>query len=197
MKAKFWIRLFMAIGLCWASMAQAAVIVDFNVDSATIDGPYFEDGFVVEHDTDTIVILNAQLNSEVFALAEIIRFTREDDRLFSLTSFDYNSGSQDYGRSDSFEVLGFIDGIEVADYGFYETINQITDITVVTANATLIEELWLFGGGSNAWPVVWDNFVFEVNEPVSVSSPSGNLLFMLGVGCLGLVMRRRLKATQH
>ena len=184
----------LALGLS-ASVAEAAqVTLDFNVADQDIflNVPYQEDGFdYLVLTGDSQGILNSTLIEGLLRVGDTSEFTLTGGGTFSFVSFDYRSFTN--GEfSDGFELLGFLNGVEVVDYGAFST-SAGSLITHFTSDTTLIDTLKLVGTGQRADAPVWDNFVFDVSmQPVPL--PAGMPLLLVAIGGLG-VLRARSRNT--
>lgn len=198
MRIKSLVGACIAGAFCMASAHAAPVVIDFTAPDQILNGgSYEEDGFVVE---PTVIsnfaeIRDSELTAEAFLSRQqpdTYSITRVGGGVFTFTSFDYRSAIPSIVNGvliDEFQVLGFLNGVQIQDYGVYQT-NLTTLITVnILANAIEIDELRLVAtGNSGGAGPSWDNFVFEVAE---VPLPAALPLFLIGLAGLGFAKRRR------
>lgn len=185
--------------------AQAApVTIDFTAPFQSLNisnnffSDYTEDGFVVASPQSTSFtgINNLErLTVEAFTKGfppqlrepDTITFVRDNGGVFTFQSFDYIT----FGDTpfDEFQVLGFVNDVQVQDYGIFSTsLSAVTTVSIV-ANAVEIDELRLVATGNvEQIGPVWDNFVFDVAE---VPLPAALPLFLAGLAGLGFAKRRR------
>lgn len=175
------------LGLATPACLAAPITIDFGGGDGPL--PYTENGFIVQGGgaqgwagvTDTV------LQDTALAAGESIRITRQGGGNFRLLSFDLY-------RHDSlhatFDLLGFLDGLEVVDFGSYALGGGEVFQTLMSSSNALVDELRLVGTGGRGPHVVWDNFVFDVaRQPVP--EPASLPLALAGVATLALFGRRR------
>jgi len=180
--------LFLLVGLLGSVTVAHATIIDFTAPDTDLTlATYAEDGFVVDGTaTSSGRIENNELTESLFASPEVFSIMRAGGGLFQFVSVDIRSAFS--YPTDGFELIGFNNNVQVADFGAFTT-SSASLVTILTGDSTLIDELRLVPTDTFATPgngPVWDNFVF--NE---ASAPIPGTLALLSLGLLGFRYQNR------
>lgn len=175
-----------------ASASAAIATIDFDNRNFPIFNSYKEDGFAftpaspgaLSFWTGAGRLFDAQLN-----LGEQGVFSRQGGGLFAFQSFMYRSLNNN--PADGFQLVGFRDGVQVADYGAFVSSSSVY-VTQTTLNATLVDQLFLIGTGANRTTPFWDNFVFNTDGPqTEIPLPAAAPLFLAGLAAAAFARRKR------
>ena len=182
------------------SAAIAALIVSTSTALAapvsvtfTSNGPlpYSESGFLFEGKPGDNVT-DSVLNPIPFDVGDKVEITRsgESFRFVSFEIYRHNS------LHSAFDLLGFLGGMEVVNYGnfalgggeFFQTINA--------GSNALIDELRMVGTDLRGGGLAINTFSFDVDRgPVPVPVPAALPLLAGGLGLLGVAGWRRRNAS--
>ena len=174
------------LGLAAPACLAAPVTVDFGGGDGPL--PYGENGFVVQGGgaQGWAGVTDAVLQDTTLAAGESVRIARQGGGTFRLLSFDLYRHDNLHA---TFDLLGFIDGLQVVDFGSYALGGGEYFQTLMSSSNALVDELRLVGTGGRGPNVVWDNFVFDVaRQPVP--EPASLPLALAGAAALAIFGRR-------
>lgn len=149
--------------------------------------PYAESGFLFQGKPgDTVT--DSVLNPIPFDVADTIEITRSGEA-FRFASFEiYRHNS----LHSAFDLLGFLDGIEVVDYGNFALGGGEIFQTIYSGADTLIDELRMVGTDLRGSALAINTFSFDVDRgPMPVPVPAALPLLAGGLGILGFAGWRR------
>ncbi len=177
-----------------ATSAQAALVtIDFTtLDQNLVANIYNEGGFEVDASgTNDGEIAVGRLTEFFFSQGEVFTISRDNGGLFQLISFDHGS-FRSISLADEFQILGFLNGAQVVDFG---TFAGIALSTVSNLSSISIDQLQIVAtGDTNAAPPVWDNFVLNTIEASEVPLPAAFWFMGAGIAAYGARRKKKIAA---
>jgi hypothetical protein len=182
-----------------ASSAQAAVVTFEGIAFGPITSSFSEAGFTVSEDSgflfgNTLGNPGHDLEGQISAAGGVAKIVADDSSVFTIQGLDYAAWG---GRgSQTLTVFGFLEGLQVglASYGLANTqAFPYTNWTTFGAGGLSGRKVDTLLIGLNAGQVGEVGFLQAIDNVRlgGVPEPGAWAMMIIGLGCVGAVLRRR------